>query len=1209
MKKYILKKRKLNRGTALLFSLGILSLIVVLAMLFASKAKANARISAIQLDNQEAKSLAKSLIPRIIVTLQENQRTQDSVMFSSTYDPDFTPAKSEDRSFHNDWLWKLETDSVLSFSDIFGTEGLATYLEGSQYKQENMPLWQYIHDPNGRPENESAGDSDSSDTKNNSGRVMARFAFVTIPQSGTLNPNAIANHQHCRHLAAIKSQNDKCNVCARRLGNSPAELFFTANHLSGDSSEEYNRIQDDLKKVKKSGASAGLVNQGDGQNVTAPLQDNLSKRDYNVSDKTWNYWKNMSGVFASFGVKEPPLSASSGKDEYYELLASVESVLTPSISADKEAYWGGQNRYALEKEAIQKDKDKDGKFYHRFNLRRTDWENLDIDDLTEQPREYNYEEDKDKAGYDQPSLTGDNERGNFNTGGIAWFRNWKDDDANGYKWKDSVTKKNQILANLLNFCSPASRPVVSDVDPTEWLSCGDDEPSYTGLKRTLYLNEFFAGLSVYGNSENTGTKVSSTYYIDYYLITEAVDMYLNTLGDEANDPREVNPKNWSDFVWYKPQLKGSLSLEVWDASSGINGDWKKVEINLENLDHMYMSGMDIDGSIAARMTKGGYFGYMARGEDGSNMPCKEYTFDVDIPDSGVVPNVEMKIRNVKLNIKRIVLKRGKSRKDDNKTFPTEKTVTEDGITFEFVDCARLNSGDITLLSGEDNVKVEGADRSGWFGYVGWEVDSDPRMNLNPDDWKQYAGTNGTSVTEPQMDANKFFIANCGKAGGPNGQTLPLNDVTGLNSTIESAYATKSSNKTRDYEIRTDPSWQRGVSNGKLNGVKSRAGKGDHISTAFIRHADLEESRIFKGTPVEYPMESLWELGAVHRAGHWQTLNIAYTDKEYIESEKVFKDLGGGAYSKGDGPLLDQVKMTNDIEMLGKINIERMARSMSKNFCLGALFLDMPFRTEGNYMRQAIDNTSEMEKNVNIGGSPGGSDYVINSREREELIKENPKDERYDFRAYASALHDAVFGKPDVSWEGLYADSTNLDKDGKEDDREYYFNRRSDLLAAPATQFKDDLLYPIRASKNEDTTDALDEQIIGRTMNLIKVQPGVKAVTAILLVQMIQDSGDTYLAKDWNADGKIEGDLAKELRQNKNRAAQFQSGYRDFKDAAEGDSITLFAKPNELKEVIEGRKGVYNNGADSITGEAKVKVSLKYYSDENRWKVEKYEYVE
>ena len=97
-----------------------------------------------------------------------------------------------------------------------------------------------------------------------------------------------------------------------------------------------------------------------------------------------------------------------------------------------------------------------------------------------------------------------------------------------------------------------------------------------------------------------------------------------------------------------------------------------------------------------------------------------------------------------------------------------------------------------------------------------------------------------------------------------------------------------------------------------------------ISTAYIRNA---------------PMKSPWELGFIHRAKAFQTLNL----KKYNDTERVSVGAGGNNYSDGDANILDQIKMTSGTTTLGKINInsdnKSVLRTLFDNIKVGSNKVD------------------------------------------------------------------------------------------------------------------------------------------------------------------------------------------------------------------------------------------------------------------------------
>jgi hypothetical protein len=127
-----------------------------------------------------------------------------------------------------------------------------------------------------------------------------------------------------------------------------------------------------------------------------------------------------------------------------------------------------------------------------------------------------------------------------------------------------------------------------------------------------------------------------------------------------------------------------------------------------------------------------------------------------------------------------------------------------------------------------------------------EVD-DPRLNTS--------GTGGSD----NWDWSAFSAAGAtaGSAGAVNGRvSLPTSGAT------------------EDTETATDPV---------------------DVSTAFILNADPT---------------CLWQLGAIHRARRWQTINLHSANPNQTV----------GSYGYGDWPLLNQVKLTSDLTTRGRVNV-------------------------------------------------------------------------------------------------------------------------------------------------------------------------------------------------------------------------------------------------------------------------------------------------
>jgi hypothetical protein len=73
------------------------------------------------------------------------------------------------------------------------------------------------------------------------------------------------------------------------------------------------------------------------------------------------------------------------------------------------------------------------------------------------------------------------------------------------------------------------------------------------------------------------------------------------------------------------------------------------------------------------------------------------------------------------------------------------------------------------------------------------------------------------------------------------------------------------------------------------------------------------------------MMSPWEIGFIHRASKWQTINLKATGYTNFAEHKdsCNESENGSGYSSGDGAILQQIKMTDRIGCYGKINVNML----------------------------------------------------------------------------------------------------------------------------------------------------------------------------------------------------------------------------------------------------------------------------------------------
>ena len=221
-----------------------------------------------------------------------------------------------------------------------------------------------------------------------------------------------------------------------------------------------------------------------------------------------------------------------------------------------------------------------------------------------------------------------------------------------------------------------------------------------------------------------------------------------------------------------------------------------------------------------------------------------------------------------------------------------------------VDYANINT---TLTVGDLGGQV-GLGNSGMkYAFFSFQA-KDPRQNLNEGDW------------------NANFDLN------PAGYTT-YGDFSSLGA--NSQYGTHGDTADHFVNYQADPS----ASAPDGNDVETISDPKDGISTAFIAN-DL--------------MVSPWELGAIHRGAAWQTLNLSTYNPSL--TMKKYTDVTGVV--SGDGNILDQIKMTDDIDVYGKFNANTANKDCLRLLTMGIYtgngYLD-PTNTGGSIITKTIAN--------------------------------------------------------------------------------------------------------------------------------------------------------------------------------------------------------------------------------------------------------------
>ena len=295
-----------------------------------------------------------------------------------------------------------------------------------------------------------------------------------------------------------------------------------------------------------------------------------------------------------------------------------------------------------------------------------------------------------------------------------------------------------------------------------------------------------------------------------------------------------------------------------------------------------------------------------------------------------------------------------------------------------------------------------------------------------------------------------------------------------------------------------------------------------------------------------PMESLWELGAISRAEKWKTLNLTKTDT--TNSKLGQADGGGGKYADGDGAILDQVKLTSKIASYGKINLNTDSHGV-----LHALFAGIKTGADALY--------SDYRR---------GTDYPLME-------------------------HDAVVETNDCLLCKIASISSHTP-----------LKTRAELLAGDQNHADANvrsLLGVISAKLVNPSvqTDAEREQIIGKVINLTKAE-STNEINVVILAQTIKDigpeSGAITIQKYWGSNDN-----------QRYRRAGYLRAPRQTESNPKWTKLTLPSGFSlaESASITGKARGTYKNGADLITGEAKLVVIM--YKNNGVWKIRRYEYAE
>lgn len=881
---------KNESGVALLFALGILSLLLVLGLAFASNALLAQKVARNNSNRSQAKLLAQSAISRIATAIMYYQ------FQAANWSPAIIPVDYSDiYSYGKDKDNKVFADGLFSKDDSLLTPPSSVSTEQPTTETFQKPKWAFIFD---KPESEA-------DRK-----IVGRIAYQQVP--GSNGASKITMDSVLRGIYPQKSH---------ATGGTPGTNHEPWKYRWGKTISELNF------------------------NTSTPL-NNWDSNAPDESALTETTFSSIPAFFTAYGTEYFSGEYADEKKAFFErwFTGGTEPV-------EPEFY-----RY----ETVANGVTTEYKLYHRFNLGDIDKCNLGEDQWYDRFRNdtsvtlsKNSTAILDKLAGSSAEFKLTDELTPADTG-IPFLKLIANERET---FSTLEARRKQIAANLNDYCDPDSKPT-SDVDATNWsVEEGVTEPTFTGNERTPYIYELGYRLAIHqGDATKTAGIAAKadgnfSFQLNLYPAVKLAVIY----EDIPSEFSSFNFRNSVRELALKGKITGATYYGIkyeYDSKGKTQSDTVDAELPLSGhtfepptFDYTWNSSSDqklqvpaeTDNSITFPTTPS-LSGYPFKAAETTGNNCWSGSYDTSlIATSDKFKSDKFKIDNAYLE--EIVKAKTSHTPSKIVSGPTSITVNEvqidevavkrgplllrgvysdgEGDSSEFgVDYVRSTEKKLEYTSPfVFSDSGTSADAKSFKFLLGGIRGIDPRQNLNEDDW-YLCGTavQGDSDTlwEKVMCVESLSGAVTGKAN----KTLNSTDPKPTHQFDPSA-ATDTGGK-YDQEKNVD-------SNGPAWGDDT-----NHLSTAYIRNA---------------PMQSLWELGVIHRGAAWQTLNLkaAGAPKDPssptattsispadMKQNLTWSNVEGTSYASGDGGILEQVKLTENAYCYGKIDINMLCSDTSIN---------------------------------------------------------------------------------------------------------------------------------------------------------------------------------------------------------------------------------------------------------------------------------------
>lgn len=513
----MIKKKKSEKGIALLFAMGILSLMTVLALSLASISMEKQANSLSMSFSATAENLAASLIDRVKYQLsdfdsQETMKNSNIDFLSALYSRTGTystgsKSVSGEYTFDYDHIWRL-TDRKLTLDTAVYAMDAMDY--SNDTKQQASPTWQYIYNP-------IKEDIDAADNP----KLLARFAYVAVAKGRPVidfsslfldnGNNLLTPSTFTRRGVQLAGELDPAFIWEKL---STASTYKNLLDLTSTSP-----LLQDIKKKRLS----------DYSDIDRYITEN------NNADVKLEYLKTFVKAFATDSTKYP---------EYFTLANDDNATKYQRISLPKLT------------EMIAQVNDE--------NQRQDIVDNQILKKVSEASSGKGF-----LNTFDQESSTSiDNSKLEYPC--IPWFSRISD-----------TKKAKQMAANFLDFFTPVFQDgkafyPTSDQPHTNWMT---STPSYMGLKKTPYISgtglEMAFGLTISrkdGSQEGEGASATYLYQAtlsveEWTLFTELINMY-QELTSSANTEVELAASGKITLEFSLGTEKKTLELDIRKSDGG-----------------------------------------------------------------------------------------------------------------------------------------------------------------------------------------------------------------------------------------------------------------------------------------------------------------------------------------------------------------------------------------------------------------------------------------------------------------------------------------------------------------------------------------------------------------------------------------------------------------------------------------------------------------